>query len=72
MYLTQITILSIQAIPNEVEEVIIHGKGMAKQEDLYNDGFKPFNNYTVEEKLDMALSMAESLADLHGFRDGVM
>lgn len=45
---------------------------MAKQEDLYKDGLESFNDYTVEEKLDMALSMAESLADLHGFRDGVI
>ena len=28
--------------------------------------------YSEEEKLDLALQMAESLADLHGFRDGFM
>ena len=59
-------------MPNEIEEVIVHGEGMAKQEDLYKDGLESLNDYTVEEKLEMALSMAESLADLHGFRDGVM
>jgi serine/threonine protein kinase len=30
------------------------------------------NNLTAEEKLDMALDMAESIADLHGFEGGVI
>ena len=54
-----------------MEEVIIDGEGMAKPEDLPKE-LTPRNDYTVEEKLDLALAMAESLADLHGFRDGVM
>jgi hypothetical protein len=58
-------------MPHEVEEVIIHGNGMAKQRNLPKE-LNPLNHYTVEEKLDIALAMAESLADLHGFRDGVM
>jgi len=62
----------VEAIPHEVEEVIVKGEGMAKQEDLYKDGFESLNDYTVEEKLDMAIDMAESLADLHGFKDGVI
>jgi len=46
---------------------------MSSQEDLHDEAeLKPLNDYTVEEKLEMALTMAESLADLHGFRDGVM
>ena len=63
----------IQGMPNEVEEIIIKQDtdGMMKPKDLPKE-LTPFNNYTVEEKLDLALSMAESLADLHGFRDGVM
>ncbi len=60
-----------KGLPHEVEEVIIPGDGMAKPEDLPKE-LTPKNNYTVEEKLDIALSMAESLADLHGFRDGVL
>ena len=56
-----------------MEEVIIHGDGMANPEDLhYESELNSLNNYTVEEKLDMALTMAESLADLHGFHGGVM
>jgi hypothetical protein len=31
-----------------------------------------FNNLTSVQKLDMALIMAESLAELHGFRGGVI
>jgi hypothetical protein len=64
--------LITQAMPHEIEEDIVPGKGM-KQKDLHDDdGLKPRNNYTLEEKIDMSLIMAESLADLHGFRDGVM
>jgi len=63
----------VEAIPHEVEEVIIHGDGMANPEDLhYESELNSLNNYTVEEKLDMALTMAESLADLHGFHGGVI
>ena len=58
-------------MPHELEEIIVPGQGMAKQEDL-PDIVEPKNDYTVEEKLDIALIMAESLADLHGFRDGIM
>jgi len=61
----------VEGLPHEVEEVIIPGKGMVKPEDLPEE-LTPMNNYTLEEKLDLALSMAESLADLHGFRDGVI
>ena len=33
---------------------------------------KPFNDFTAVEKLDMALQMAKSLADLHGYEGGVI
>ena len=60
-------------MPNEVEEVIVKGEGLIKQNKLHDeDELKPRNPYTIEEKLDIALAMAESVADLHGFRDGVM
>jgi hypothetical protein len=32
----------------------------------------PMNNLTAVEKLDMALVMAESLADIHGYKGGVI
>jgi len=63
----------VEAMPNEMEEVIVPGEGMMEQKDLHDeDGLKPRNHYTLDEKIDMALIMAESLADLHGFPDGVI
>ena len=44
-----------------------------KQKELHDEEeLKPQNSYTAEEKLEMALAMAESLAEIHGFRGGVM
>jgi len=58
-------------LPNEAEEFIVLGEGDG--ENLNDeDDVKPNNNYTISEKLDMALQMAESIADLHGFKDGVL
>ena len=63
----------VEAIPYEVEEVIVPGDGYIKQEDLHDkDDVKPQNDYTPTEKLETALVMAESIADLHGFEGGVM
>jgi hypothetical protein len=67
------TAIWVEAIPYEVEEVIVPGDGYIKQEDLHDTlELNPQNDYTAEEKLDMAIAMAESLADLHGFEGGVM
>jgi hypothetical protein len=30
------------------------------------------NNFTIEEKLQMAIDMAEAIADLHGYQGGVI
>ena len=49
------------------------GDGYMKKGELDDESeLKPQNDYTVPQKVEMALSMAESLADLHGFQDGVM
>jgi len=63
----------VQPMPYEVEEYVIPGDGFAKQEDLdqYGD-IKPMNDFNVTEKLEMALVMAESIADLHGYEGGVI
>ena len=62
-----------EAIPYEVEEYVVPGEGYIQQKDLHDqDELKPQNKYNVHQKLTMALEMAESLADLHGFEDGVM
>jgi hypothetical protein len=67
------TSVQVEAIPHEVEEVIVPGEGYIEQDRLHDiDEVKPQNDFTVSEKLEMALEMAKSLADLHGFEDGVM
>jgi serine/threonine protein kinase len=44
-----------------------------KQEELLDQyDVNPQNDYTVIEKLEIALAMAESLAVLHGFKDGII
>ncbi|KAL3945531.1 MAG: hypothetical protein SGBAC_000355 [Bacillariaceae sp.] len=67
------TAVQVEAIPYEIEEVIIPGDGFIKAGDLHDEiDVKPQNEFTATEKLEMALEMAESLADLHGFADGLM
>jgi hypothetical protein len=67
------TAVWVEALPYEVEEVIVPGEGYIEQEELHDaEALNPQNDYTAKEKLEMALVMAESLADLHGFIDGVM
>jgi hypothetical protein len=64
-----------EVVPTEFEEVVIHKSGYASRdavEERHKDGLRPYNNFTVEEKLGFALTMAESIADLHGFEDGVI
>jgi hypothetical protein len=64
----------VEAIPFEVEEVIIHGDGFLKPRNKNdeNSPLESFSPYTPDEKLDIAIQMAESIADLHGFSDGIM
>ena len=65
--------VTVEAIDNEMEKYIIPGSGYADPEDLDDsEDVDPKNGYTVPEKLDIALAMAESLADLHGFAEGVI
>jgi len=44
----------------------------AKLDEEQVDGVKPANDYTPEEKLNMILAMAESLADMHGNPGGAI
>lgn len=67
--------VSAEVVPIELEERIVLGEGYADPKDVEErnkDGLRPYNNFTAEEKLDIALQMAESIADLHGFEDGVI
>ena len=67
--------VSAEAVPIEFEERVVPGEGYAQEEELlerHKNGMRPYNNFTAEEKLGFALEMAESIADLHGFEDGVI
>ena len=67
------TSILAEALPYEVEEYVVPGTGYTKGVDLDDaEEVKPQNFYTAEEKLIMATEMAEGLAELHGFRDGLM
>lgn len=68
------TTVWVEPVPHEVEVVIVPGTGFMKDpKDLHDElDVNPLNPYTVDEKLFMALQMAESLADLHGYSEGVM
>lgn len=62
-------------MPGQMEELALYkkGNGLIKKEKLHDEKeLKPQNKFTIEEKLDMALTMAESMAELHGFPGGVM
>jgi hypothetical protein len=48
-------------VPIEFEEVVISGEGYATQKDVEKrnrHGIRPYNNFTAEEKLGFALTMA--------------
>ena len=65
----------VEVVPIEFQEVAIYGEGFEAPEvieERNRDGVRPFNNFTSTEKLRFALDMAESLADIHGFEEGVI
>eukprot|EP00521_Asterionellopsis_glacialis_P014410 CAMPEP_0195305116 /NCGR_PEP_ID=MMETSP0707-20130614/35702_1 /TAXON_ID=33640 /ORGANISM="Asterionellopsis glacialis, Strain CCMP134" /LENGTH=420 /DNA_ID=CAMNT_0040369143 /DNA_START=307 /DNA_END=1569 /DNA_ORIENTATION=- len=67
------TSVAVEPIAYEVEEYIVPGSGYIAQENLHDSkDVDPKNEYTPMEKLEMALAMAESLADLHGYEGGVI
>jgi hypothetical protein len=39
---------------------------------LQVDDVKPMNNLTNEQKLDLAIAMAESIAEIHGYEGGLI
>jgi len=65
----------VEVVPIEFEEAAIIGEGFESTELVEkrnSNGVRPYNNFTSSEKLHFALDMAESLADLHGFREGII
>jgi serine/threonine protein kinase len=70
------TAIRVEAIPFEMENVIVPGEGYISSEEEEEEKMKPDvtskNKFTPTEKLEIALSMAKSIADLHGFSDGLI
>lgn len=67
------TSLFVEVLGRELEEVAVPGSGHLKNHHLEDEvDVDPQNDFTGEEKLGFALEMAESLAELHGFEDGVI
>lgn len=65
----------VEVVPIEFEEAVVIGEGYEEHDAIEKrnkNGVQSFNNYTSSEKLSFALEMAESLADIHGFEDGVI
>jgi hypothetical protein len=63
----------VEALPFDVEETIIHGNGYMKSDKMENQELlKPLNDLTPRARFEMALAMAESIADLHGYAGGVI
>ena len=61
----------VEAMAEELTDNIVVEHGTAAQTELDAlDDVYPRNNLTVSEKLQLAIDMAESLADLHGFVGG--
>jgi serine/threonine protein kinase len=65
--------ITLELVPGK--SILAGDRGRMKQTDLDQmqmDDVHPMNNLTVAEKLDKALVMAESMADLHGFAGGAI
>jgi hypothetical protein len=65
----------VEVVPIEFEEAVVqHDENESHEtiEERNKDGVRPYNNLTATAKLQFALDMAESIADLHGFEEGVI
>ena len=57
------------------EMIPLDGKAYMSQKEIdeqHPDAFHSFNNLTNNEKLNLAIAMAESIADIHGYGGGVI
>lgn len=78
------TSIMAEAMPGEITTSIVpapggdiddYDRGHIHQSELdvwQSTDVQPMNNLTVKEKIDLALLMAESMAELHGFKGGVI
>jgi len=66
----------VEVIPVEFQEAAIPDEEKARSHEAVEEHNKdmvvPYNTFSVAEKLHFALEMAESLAELHGFSEGVI
>lgn len=67
------TTVHVATMAGDIDTKIIYGEGLASQAELDKlDDVYPLNNLTISEKLQISLTMAESLADIHGYKGGVI
>jgi len=67
------TTVFTEAVSEEIADKMVPGEGAPPIEGLNDtDSVDPQNDFTVEEKLTIGLEMVESLAELHGYKDGII
>jgi len=68
------TTITQEVFAKDIEPLIVPGEGMILGDKKLNDAddVNPQNDFTPTQKLQFALDMAEAIADLHGFPDGVI
>ena len=67
------TSVAVEPALYDVYDSILPRDYIDPEKDLHDEfDVDPQNNFTAEEKLDIALTMAESLADMHGFEGGMI
>jgi hypothetical protein len=67
------TTVLVETMKSDIHQLIVPGRGYTSQKrlDMMPD-VHPQNNLTNSEKLQISLSMAQSLADLHTFEGGII
>ena len=67
------TSVMTEPLPGEIwEEAVPTERTIQKHELRDKEHLDPKNKYTPTEKIEMALDLAEALAELHGFADGMI
>lgn len=63
-----------ETLEHDIESLVVPEPGWLKNNRTLNDehDVDPQNKFTPLQKLSIALSIAEPIADLHGFKDGVI
>jgi hypothetical protein len=69
--------ITLSIVPAEKDNIDDYDRGHMEQSELdilqkIDNDVHPMNNLTLQQKVDLALLMAESLAELHGFKGGLI